>query len=94
MKYRMKKTLLVTAIVGAVGIGTLFHLMKPAQDAMQLVSNKQASRQRPGESSDWRHRYRGKRTAKVDSAFERGHRGASGDSVQFRLAGGCKRDEG
>jgi uncharacterized protein with FMN-binding domain len=47
MKYRMKKTLLVTAIVGAVGIGTLFHLMKPAQDAMQLVSNKQASRHAP-----------------------------------------------
>lgn len=43
MKYKMKKTLLVTALVGALGIGTVSYLQKPTQAAMQLVSNKQAS---------------------------------------------------
>ncbi len=41
MKYRMKKMILVAALVGAVGIGTASQLMKPAQDAMQLVSSRQ-----------------------------------------------------
>ncbi len=41
MKYRTKKALLVTALVGAIGIGTASYLIKPAQNAMQLMSNKQ-----------------------------------------------------
>lgn len=42
MKYRTKKAFLVTALVAALGIGTASYLTRPTQDAMQLVSNKQA----------------------------------------------------
>lgn len=40
MKYRTKKAMLAGALVAALGIGTASYLMRPAQDAMQLVSSK------------------------------------------------------
>ncbi len=43
MKYRTKKAMLAGALVAALGIGTASYLMRPAQDAMKLISSKKTA---------------------------------------------------